>query len=118
MCHGSLVSTQSEDFDQAVTWINGHVPLLKTPHVLHLAIAARVGAVFWTLDKRLEEALRWVGLTFRACSSQGPHPFQGGGKTGYFGLEQGCLAYVSVLFPSSSGMPASSLATRFFSSKS
>ena len=57
-----LVPVQSEDFDQAVTWIMAMTHPLRAPDALHLAIAARVGAVFWTLDSRLEQAARWVGL--------------------------------------------------------
>ncbi len=57
-----LVPVQTGDFDQAVTWIMAMAHSLKSPDALHLAVAARIGAVFWTLDDRLEQAARWVGL--------------------------------------------------------
>ena len=37
----------------------------RTMTALHLAIATREDAVFWTLDKALARAAEWVGLKTR-----------------------------------------------------
>jgi predicted nucleic acid-binding protein len=39
--------------------------LLRAPDALHLAVATRQNAVFWTLDKTLAKAAKWVGLRTR-----------------------------------------------------
>ena len=55
----------TEDFGQATEWIMAMQHPLRAPDALHLAVATRQNAVFWTLDKTLAEAANWVGLRTR-----------------------------------------------------
>lgn len=60
-----MVAITVQDFDQATEWIMTMRHPLRAPDALHLAIAARQGAVFWTLDSRLAKIAKWVGLITR-----------------------------------------------------
>jgi predicted nucleic acid-binding protein len=58
-----MVSIISQDFEQATEWIMAMRHPLRVPDALHLAVAARRDAAFWTLDHRLASTAKWVGLT-------------------------------------------------------
>ncbi|MBW1982971.1 MAG: type II toxin-antitoxin system VapC family toxin [Deltaproteobacteria bacterium] len=59
------VAVLSDDFYQATAWIMVMKHPLRAPDALHLAVAARQEAVFWTLDRSLARAARWLGLEVR-----------------------------------------------------
>ena len=60
-----MVLVGSGDFERATEWIMAMEHPLSAPDALHLAIATREDAVFWTLDKALARAAKWVGLKTR-----------------------------------------------------
>lgn len=60
-----MLAVWSSDFERATEWIMAMKHPLKPPDALHLAVAARENAVFWTLDKALARAARWAGLKTR-----------------------------------------------------
>jgi len=60
-----LTSIDSCDFKKATEWIMTMKHSLRAPDALHLAVAARHDAVFWTLDKARARAARWAGLKTR-----------------------------------------------------
>jgi predicted nucleic acid-binding protein len=60
-----MVSVGPRDFERATEWIMAMRHPLRAPDALHLAVAAREDAVFWTLDKALARAAKWVGLKTR-----------------------------------------------------
>jgi len=60
-----MVSIIATDFRQATEWIMAMRHSLRVPDAVHIAVAARHDAVFWTLDKELAKAAKWVGLTTR-----------------------------------------------------
>ena len=60
-----LIPIQSEDFQQAIAWIMALRLPLRAPDVLHLAVAFRKNAIFWTLDRQLQRAAKAVGLDTR-----------------------------------------------------
>jgi len=60
-----LASILTEDFGRATEWIMVMKHPLRAPDALHLAVAARHNALFWTLDQRLAKVAGWVGLKTR-----------------------------------------------------
>ena len=60
-----MVSVGPRDFERATEWIMAMRHPLRAPDALHLAVAAREDAAFWTLDKALARAAKWVGLETR-----------------------------------------------------
>ncbi len=52
-----------QDFEQATEWIMTLKHSLRAPDALHLAVAARNCANFWTLDRRLAKVAKWLGLS-------------------------------------------------------
>ena len=60
-----MVLVGTSDFERATEWIMAMKHPLRAPDALHLAIATREDAVFWTLDKALARAAKWVGLKTR-----------------------------------------------------
>ena len=60
-----MVSILTRDFQQATEWIMAMKHALRAPDALHLAVAARQDATFWTLDRGLAKAAKWIGLTTR-----------------------------------------------------
>ena len=60
-----MVAIGGQDFQQATEWIMTMAHPLRAPDALHLSVAARQDAVFWTLDQRLAKAARRIGLETR-----------------------------------------------------
>jgi predicted nucleic acid-binding protein len=59
-------------FERATEWIMAMKHPLRAPDAVHLAVAAGQDAVFWTLDKALARAAKWVGLTTRSIKTPSP----------------------------------------------
>ena len=60
-----MINIMGRDFAQATEWIMTMKYPLRAPDALHLAVAARQDAVFWTLDKSLGSAANQLGLESR-----------------------------------------------------